>query len=51
MRVRVCVIVYALRTEDALNTRCMLKAAVASIGSVCIQGPVTWQSHWEGVKE
>lgn len=46
---RVCVHECVLRTEDALNIWCMLKAAVASIGSVCIQRPIKLRSHGEGV--
>lgn len=45
----VCLCVCVLRTEDALNIWCMLKAAVASIGSVCIQRPIKLCSHGEGV--
>lgn len=38
MCTRACVIVYALRTEDALNIRCTLKPAVASIGEDPLRG-------------
>lgn len=51
MCTRACVIVYALRTEDALNIRCTLKPAVASIGSVYMRGSITRHSHREGVKD
>lgn len=51
MCTRACVIVYALRTEDALNISCTLKPAVASIGSVYMQGSITRHSHREGVKD
>ena len=51
VREAVCVwkCVCVLRTEDALNIWCMLKAAVASIGSLCIQRPIKMCPRGEGV--
>lgn len=48
-RVSAWTCVCVLRTEDALNIWCMLKAAVASIGSVCIQRPIKLRPRGEGV--
>lgn len=42
----VCVLVCL---EDASNIWCKMKAAVASIGSVCIQRPIKLCSHGDGV--
>lgn len=49
LRDGVCLYVCMLRTEVALNIWCMLQAAVASIGSVCIQRPIKPHSHGKGV--